>query len=177
MWFTTLEKIQSVSDYQQHQLLWTFFKEQQGAGESRPFCYRDTGTQILMLSSVKPNCESREIHFTDGQHLMFECRASINARRYKTVTYKPQDYTAEQKRDWFRRKFEHAATIDFVTFKSFAPHVVLNNSNHKIVLNQTAFFGTLTISDAAKFESIVSTGIGEGKAFGFGMLLLPQVMK
>ena len=44
-------------------------------------------------------------------------------------------------------------------------------------LDRTEFFGTLTIVDAEKFSEIIGRGIGGGCAFGFGAMILPQVMK
>ena len=174
MWVTTLNKMEGITDYLQHQLLWGFFDQNQ----DRPFCFCDAGDQIIMLSSVKPNTESKEVKFENGMTLMFECRASLNARRYKTVTYKPQDYTADMIKEWFRRRLEGCANVGYVTFKKMPPHMIVKSQNHKkIPLNQTMFFGTLTITDAEKFDEIASKGIGQGCAFGFGALILPQVMK
>ncbi len=177
MWLTILDKMQSVSDYQQHQLLWTFFKEEQAAGYSRPFCYRDTGDQIIMLSNTEPSTSSKEVRFVVGQQLMFECRASLNKRRTMDRIIYPQDYTAEQTKDWIKRRLDGAATVDYVAYKSMPPHIVIKNNGHKMPLSQVLFFGTLTITDATLFDEKISTGIGQGGAFGFGAMMLPEVMK
>ena len=179
MWLTTLEKMR-IPDARQHQLLWTYFPEiQKQEGAQRPFCFRDTGDQILMLSTVKPTTESREITFTPGQTLMFESRASIGTRRYKGVVYKPEHFTAEHVKGWFKNRFKDAADINYVTFERKVPHIMVAEHKNfkKIVLDQTMFYGTLTVIDAEKFDEIVGRGFGQGPCYGFGALILPQVMK
>ena len=181
MWLTVLEKMR-IPDYAQHQLLWTYFPQvSKSEGAERPFCYLDTGDKIMMLSVVEPSTECIKIEFQAGQTLMFNCMASLTARRYSKsgVVFKPQDYTAEHIKDWFIRKFKDVADINYVTFKKHAPHMLVDSTGRKkrIPLDRTEFFGTLTIVDAEKFSEIIGRGIGGGCAFGFGAMILPQVMK
>lgn len=177
MWFTTLEKMPNVSDYQQHQILWGFFPKQQQDAEQRPFCFRDTGDQLLVLSNVKPNTESKEIKFQNGQTLMFEVRMSLGDKTSGNVVTKPKDLTADQLKNRFINTFIDIADIGHVSFKNYPPHIVRKNDGHKIPYHQIMYFGVLTVLDAEKFDARISRGIGRGCAFGFGAMILPQVMK
>lgn len=168
-----------IPDSAQHQLLWTYFPQlQKQEGAQRPFCFRDTGEDILMLSNVKPTTDSKEIVFQPGQTLMFECRASIGSRKYKDKIYKPQDFTSDHTKEWFRNRLKDVADVNYVTFKKCSPHIIIDSTGRKsrIPFNQTLFYGTLTVIDAEKFDEIVGHGIGSGGAYGFGALILPQVM-
>ena len=172
MWLTVLDKMQNVSDYQQHQLLSGFFE----AYDKRPFCFRDTGEHIVLLSNQKPKTECREITFSDGQALLFECRASVRGRSCAGVKIKPEQYTAKHLKEWFVRRLLPAANVQYVTFKKMSPHKILRNDGRLMILNQTLFYGTLIVNDAKAFDELVGHGIGAGGAFGFGALILPQVM-
>lgn len=176
MWFTTLKKMANMDDYQQHQLIWAFFDR---ATAERKFCFRDDGENLLIYSSEEPKTESREVFFKKGQKLMFDCRASLTERRYSKagVTFRPQDFTAEMIRDWFIRKFVGAATIDFVSYKKYPPHVVIGSGRKKMVFDQTLFQGVITITDPQAFEQLIQHGIGGAKAFGFGMMVFPELLK
>lgn len=174
MYYTVLNKMQGISDAQQHQILYGFFR---GDDDKRPFCFRDTGDEILMLSNQKPNTDCKEIVFEKGQTLMFECRASINARKHRGVKIPARDFTAEHIKEWFKRRLDGGAYVDFVTFKRLAPHKIYKNDGSIAILDQTMFYGTLTVMNPKQFEEIISTGIGKGGVFGFGMMILPQVMK
>lgn len=177
MWLTTLDKMPNVTDYQQHQLLAGFF-DKYDDGEDRPFCFRDTGSQLIILSSQKPKTDSTEIVFKNAQTLMFECRASVRQRSYKGNIIKPHEFTANHLKEWFCRRLESGAYVDYVTFKKLAPHKVEKSQNGQVMFfNQTMFYGTLTITNAQEFDRLASHGIGAGGAFGFGALILPQVMK
>lgn len=176
LYYTVLDKMPDVSESQQHQLLYSFFRQSDEPTE-RPFCYRDTGEQILMLSNEKPSTDCVELDFKEGETLLFECRASINPRNYKGKKISPKDFTAKHVKDWFRRRLDGGAYVDYVTFKRTAPHKIIKNDGQIIILNQTLFYGTLKVMNPKQFKKIIATGIGRGGAFGFGMLLLPQVMK
>lgn len=175
MWLTRLKKASAeVTDGQQHQLLYGFFKDNKPS--TRPFCFKDMGDELLMLSNMPPNTTSQEMHFTDGQVLMFECRASINNRNHQGKTIKSHQFTSKHVKEWFKRRLSDGACVDFVSFKSLAPHKVYKNDGTEMIFDQKIFYGTLTVTNAKRFEEILAVGIGRGCAFGFGLVYLPQVM-
>lgn len=176
MWLTTLNKMPNVSDYQQHQLLAGFF-DKYADGKDRPFCFRDTGEQLIVLSTQQPKTDSKEITFKSGQTLMFECRASVRKRTIQGKLIKPEDFTASHLKQWFCKLLRDGAYVDYVTFKKMSPHkITKSQTGHVMCFNQTFFYGTLTVTNPEVFDRLVGHGIGAGGAFGFGALILPQVM-
>lgn len=179
MWLTILDK-PNVNEYDIHQMLWCFFQEHQKQGLERPFCYRVTDNEIVMLSNVKPSTECKKIELVEGNTYLFECRASIK-RTYKDANGKSrwrEDYKGDELKEWFKRRFGGAATVNFVAYKSFAPHVIVRpKTQQKMVFSQYVFQGSLTVTNSAELEKMIGKGIGQGCAFGFGAVLLLQVMK
>lgn len=173
MWLTRLNKMDGVPDAKQHQLLYGFFK----GVEERPFCYKDTGSEIIMLSSIEPNTECKEIQLREGQTLMFECTASLNGRKHKDITIRPQDFTPDHIKEWFRRRLDGGAYVNYVSFQKLAPHKIRRDNSEIIILNRTHFYGTLTVMNAPRMQEIMAKGVGRGGAFGFGLIYLPQVME
>lgn len=169
MYIAKLKKIDGLSDYRTHQFIASMVD-----GE---YCYKDLGDEVLLLAQDKMAVECNQLHFTVGQKFMFECRASINDRRYKGVVYKAKDYYDEHIKNWFRRRLGDSATVDYVCYEKKAPHKIYKTTGELMIFNQTMFFGTLTVKDPVLFADILAKGIGRGKSFGFGAVILPQVMQ
>ena len=72
MWLTILKKMPNISDYQQHQLLWGFFRKQQEDALERPFCFRDTGDQLFVKPVIR-----RNIPHNHPQHVVPVARHSV----------------------------------------------------------------------------------------------------
>lgn len=180
MWLTILNKPKNINEYEIHQVLWSFFQEHQRQGLTRPFCYFLAEDKIFMLSSIAANKDSKKIILENKETYLFECRASIR-RTYKDENGKSKTreaYRGEELKEWFKRRFADCATINFVSYKEYAPHVVINpKSKNRMVFSQYVFSGSLTIDDIADFERICAKGVGQGCAFGFGAVVIPQVMK
>lgn len=180
MYCTTLKKPKSANDYDIHQMLWCLFPQHQQQQLERPFCFRIIEDEILLLSNIKPTTDSKELVFKENNTYLFECRASMR-RTYKDENGKRkqrENCKGDELKDWFKRRFGDAAIVDFVAYKDFAPHIVANPKNqNKMVFAQYVFQGSLTVKNSDEFETIISKGIGQGCAFGFGAMILPQVMK
>lgn len=50
-----------------------------------------------------------------------------------------------------------------------------SNNTHKITYGSVVFEGVLEITDAARFQIAIRKGIGQGKAYGFGLLSIAPV--
>lgn len=168
-----------IPDYSQHQLLWGFFPSIQKSSGERPFCFRDTGDQIIMLSNAQPTTESKKLEFEVGQILMFECLTSPdNTKLPDGRKIHADKRSSESLKKWFKDRVGDTADVNYVSYKTFAPMSIPHQKQcRKMVFSQVQFFGTLTIVDPERFSEKLGRGIGQGVAFGFGALMLPQVMK
>ena len=180
MWLTILDCVEKRS-YLNHQLLWSFFPEEQKRDESRPFCYREVDGSIYMLSSVKPATKATQVSIDTDDRLLFHLAASCRSGSYRDErgirhrragATKPSDQAA-----WLQRRLGGSASINFCDVKRLAPHSICRKDGKSMVFPQSLFRGVLTVRNAPEFERILSSGIGQGSSFGLGMMLLPQVMK
>lgn len=180
MWFTVLEKMDTPKELI-HRLLWGFFPDLQKAGAERPFCYKDTGDQILMLSTVEPNTDSKKIEFAKGQTVMFWMCASYNRRlTAKDGGYKRGVRFVTQPGElqaWLQRRLGDTATVNYVDVKQLAPETVVRKGGQKMTWPQTRLIGTLTVTSPVEFAALVGRGIGAGCAFGLGAMIMPEAMK
>jgi CRISPR system Cascade subunit CasE len=122
--------------------------------------------------------------------LMFRLRANPT----KCVSAKNENYAnfagkrvelrkEEEQIEWLRRKGEqHGFRLNSVTLNSNVVNVAStpngkvfgNHEKGKLTFNSVVFDGTLQISDAEKFKETLIHGIGQGKAYGFGLLSIAK---
>lgn len=71
---------------------------------------------------------------------------------------------------WLSRKAElHGFRVDECRL---GPQRTFKQPERRIVLHTVELYGRLTVTDAARFAATLSEGIGRGKAFGCGLLLI-----
>ena len=173
--FITKIILPKADDYTIHQLIWCYFKEHQEKGLKRPFCYSLNDGVATVLSESKITANSNECVINNGDSYLFECKASIR-RTYKDEAGKTKvraSYTGAELKEWFKRRFEFAAKIDFITYNEL-PFCYIDNPKKKnrMIFKQRLFIGKLTIIDERLFKEIALKGIGHGCGFGFGAIIL-----
>jgi CRISPR system Cascade subunit CasE len=122
--------------------------------------------------------------------LMFRIRANPT----KCVSVKNTDFarfagkrvelrTSEDQIEWLKRKSEqHGFRLTAVKVNSEVENVATtpngkvfgNHSKGKLTFNSVIFDGNLKITDAEKFKEALIHGIGQGKAYGFGLLSIAK---
>lgn len=122
--------------------------------------------------------------------LMFRLRANPT----KCVSAKNTDFakfagkrvelrTSEDQIEWLKRKSEqHGFRLTAVKVNSEVENVATtpngkvfgNHSKGKLTFNSVVFDGNLQITDAEKFRETLIHGIGQGKAYGFGLLSIAK---
>ena len=176
-------KYQLASDYDWHQAVWKSFPRQDG--ETRDYLMRidhqPGGLRCLILSPripVRPGwCQPEYWQtkpipdaFLSFDRYAFQVRANPVKKDNKTKRLIPLLSIEDQIR-WMERK---AALSGFriqvpgVQVLRAQPHVLKD----KTYLYSVDFTGILNVTDREKFKQAVAQGIGKGKAFGFGMLVL-----
>lgn len=122
--------------------------------------------------------------------LMFRIRANPT----KCVSAKNTDFakfagkrvelrTTEDQIEWLKRKSEqHGFRLNAVKVNSEVENVSITpngkvfgiHSKGNLTFNSVIFDGNLIITDSAKFKETLIHGIGQGKAYGFGLLSIAK---
>lgn len=171
MFLATLTMPPGVDDYEIHQHLHLQFER-----EERGFLFRRDGDRVRMLSIERPKCPSRELPLG---HLRPRCplpfAADLIITRAKALPgRRGQRYDVRDpagRREWLRRQLADCADIPFARFRD--GWVTLGNGTRRLVARTT---GTLLVTDAARFAAKLQTGIGSGRAFGCGLIWIPELM-
>lgn len=160
--------------YAVHQVLWGYYDL--APGEPRPFLYRVAGDGIDLLSRLKPRCPAREIRLESGRVYQFEALLSPvkgdthgEGRKYWDIRGN------DERRAWLVRRFEGAdltfcQAFDRPTLRFVRP------GGEKVTVPRCVMRGTVYVRDRAAFTEAVLRGPGKGKAWGCGLVWLPEVM-
>lgn len=148
------------------------------------FSQRKTAPLVLMLSEAEPDfskgySEGRILRarakpfcprISEGQRLRFVLRANPTK---KTEGKRIGLQHPEQQSNWLLRKAEqHGFALEgFSILESGVQRTPRPNQSDMLHL-YAVFEGTLTVTNADKFTETLKQGIGSGKAFGFGMLMV-----
>ncbi len=171
MFLSTLKMPPGVDDYEIHQHLHLQFER-----EGRGFLFRMNGNQVHMLSIERPKCPSHELPL---DHLRPYCplpfAADLIITRTKFTPGEPgrrhdvRDH--DKRREWLRRQLYGCADVPFARFRDRM--ITIGNGTKRLVAHTT---GTLLVTDAAQFALKLQSGIGRGRAFGCGLIWIPEVM-
>ena len=176
------------SGYDLHKLLWTCFPDR--PDEKRSFLFRceevSSGIQILLLSREQPvpipfaawdGTKSFSASFIVGSLFMFRLKANPVLRG--NADRKIHAITGEEAlSDWLHRKADrHGFSLKSIPEFSACHLVEFSKKQEKaqIALNIVDISGVLSVTDADAFSDAVRNGIGRGRAFGCGMLLLRRI--
>lgn len=167
-------------DYCLHQYLWAYFDK--ARGEQRPFVYRVLTDAIIMLGRDRPSCPSVAIadRIVAGQVLQFDvlcnptCSQWLDAEKTKKrrVPYK----TNAERQDWFNRRMGDAADVRFVQVFDRPQRRFKKGDGNKIIIDECVMRGAVYVKDRAAFLEILLNGIGGRGAWGYGLMMLPEVM-
>jgi len=133
---------------------------------------REVGQGEYLLAP--PQCKEVELDLPSGSILQFRLTANPTKRVSSGKGNKPGPriayYKEEEQCAWLRQKGEaHGFELFNV---QVSPAQKQTSRRKEITLHTVQFDGRLQITDAAKFQTTVQTGIGPAKAFGCGLLSL-----
>lgn len=153
--------------YSVHQFLWGYFDVPDG--DPRPFVYRVDDDGVLMLSRLRPRCKAASISIESGRTYQFAALVSpVNG-----CTRFIRDN--EERRAWLARRLDGAD----LTFAQFFDR---DNLHFKraggafVTVARCVVRGTVYIRDRATFTDAILRGPGKAKAWGCGLVYLPEVM-
>jgi len=146
---------------------------------------------LYVLSSFKPDlnkiCESG-FDFVDDKDISKTCESLINGKCYAfdilaCATKKEKCEVKNSKRvflktkkermEWLNRKaLQNGFEILFVNEEGQEKFHIKKSKNIDEIHTGVRFCGELKVTDEALFRKAFKNGIGPGKSFGFGMLML-----
>jgi CRISPR-associated protein Cas6/Cse3/CasE subtype I-E len=181
-WESVLD-LPDLNIYGTHQKLWSFFPNIQNG--KRPFLFFKEGNCVIMRSSVCPKCKSfiRVFDYSDVKNcdlnVFVRCNptfAESNGRG--TRSKKRSIVDLEEIREWFLRKSkQHGFSIvSDVTIENNGPARWKKPNGRKCVVGSADIKGLIRITDKNLFGGMLISGIGRAKAFGFGMLIILDVL-
>lgn len=171
MFLSSLKLPPGVSDYEVHQHLHLQFDQ-----TGRTFLFRREGDAVRMLSIVRPKCPSTELpleHLRPSHPLPFAADLIITKSHAAPGKRGDRRDVRDQveRRDWLRRQLQDCAEVPFARFRD--GWITLGNGTRRIVARTT---GTLVVTDATRFAARLQEGIGRGRAFGCGLIWIPEIM-
>lgn len=166
MWLSEHTRPNGLNTYQLHQWLWAFFAD----NANRPYIFREHREKILMLSTLPPACESSTLEIRAGTAYAFDvCVHPIKRDQETRREIWLKDY--DQQREWLARQLK-GCELRFAYTRSSRVERVKESRFLKVEMT-----GVLYVTDLMVFLSCLQKGVGKGKAWGCGMLYLPEIMK
>jgi CRISPR system Cascade subunit CasE len=141
----------------------------------------EDGVQGYLLSTpdANPGVKPFQLQPASGQVLRFRLRANPTAKRYfaESGDHKRVGlYKEEEQIAWLERKAEPAGfrvlSVNLAPDDQRAGQKREDGRTHTLTLLAVRFDGLLEVTDAAKLENAVQSGIGSAKGLGFGLLSL-----
>ncbi|KKN15994.1 hypothetical protein LCGC14_0980360 [marine sediment metagenome] len=158
------------------------FRVEKNSTQSSPY--------VLVQSSLCPDWNFLLNHkylITDPLFKQFNYPQFLKGNKYKfrvfaNPTKKVEGkrvgmYNEEKQYEWLKKKAEigeFSILHVSITRKEEINAKVKKNSN-KMTFYGVQFEGVLQVIDVVKFENILKSGIGSGKAFGFGLLSISKL--
>lgn len=183
MWISVLRR-PDCPDYAIHQYLWSYFPELQREGARRQFIFRVLDNSILMLSRIKPLCDSVNIVERIKQNQIYQfdvlaspqCSSSYRDESGKRVTNKRRSIEGNSaRREWLQRRVL-GAEIKFSQVFDQPVKRFKKPGGHQVVVTEALFRGTLYVLNVEEFVDSILNGIGGRGAWGCGLLVLPEIM-
>jgi CRISPR-associated protein Cas6/Cse3/CasE subtype I-E len=168
MFLSTIPDPVELDDYAVHQRIMSLT-------EGRKALFQRKGTSIDILTA-EPLEGSRDIssqlaNLTAGQSLLFTIRLNpvVSQKLEKGQRGKRRPVPAADLKPWVARTLEKNGARATFSILSEGPRFSRKGAS-TITLSSITVSGVLKILDADALRTAISTGIGHGKAMGFGML-------
>jgi CRISPR-associated protein Cas6/Cse3/CasE subtype I-E len=156
--------------YLEHQAVWQLVDQHNG-GARPEFLYRmENGgdyLRLLLMSNRALSEHSKAVpSLVAGSAIAWKLRANPTADigSQRTPIYKPGGLQA-----WAKRKLSGALEINELNFSIQPPNKGYRGGN-SITIHSVEFAGTATVSDPVALQSLLLSGVGRAKRFGFGLL-------
>lgn len=135
---------------------WTSFPGATATHTTQARLHHPAGTRLHWALIANPTRNSRDTITTgpDGRPQGRGTRHGI--------------HTTQRAEDWARRKLEPALHLD----QLHAQQLPATRGAEGLTLTRWSYSGTATVADPAALARLLADGVGRGKAFGCGLLLV-----
>lgn len=83
--------------------------------------------------------------------------------------------TYEERLNWIQRKAEnHGFCLLDLSIRSESARTSKTKEGHAMTFNSVVYEGYLKVADTGRFKKALVSGIGSGKAFGFGLMTIAR---
>jgi len=167
-----------IPPYTVHQYLYGYFPQHPRDG-MRPFLFRRAERRCLLVSRIRPACPHIEIVLDAGRTYPFEALL-VPTRKTRDAGGKLMEIPIAANAD--RRAWLTAVCARFGGSVGFCQwfnrdRVQFHHGDgHKITLQPAQVKGMIVLTDPPAFTEMLLRGLGRGKAFGYGLLVLPEIM-
>jgi CRISPR system Cascade subunit CasE len=169
--------------YSVHRMVYSCFPRDAGAGR---ILYADQGSsrdgrKVLILSSCVPEIDdtipstTTEITENFFAFSAYRFEVSLNPVKCDAKTHRRMPVTGQlQLLQWFiARSAQWGFEPDTQTLEALPrPVVRFDRDPAECIFNHAFFRGSLRVTDRQLFQNSALSGLGHGKAFGFGLLRL-----
>ena len=127
-------------------------------------------TEVFSIEKCM-NSDERNRKLVEGGHLFFNCRLQPTIKHNgRRIAIRKM----EERGEWLYRKF-HDSGSEVIDYTEYGRETIsFRHNNNKGMIETFIFQGHLKITDAEKFLKLYRKGIGAGKAYGCGMLILAK---
>ena len=172
--FLSVVHVPDVPIYTVHQHLWAYYPPKPPKAE-RPFLFRFFGERkALLLSAVKPLMPSVDLTDRIESGRVYAFDALLNPTEAKGGK-KIGLFGNEARQDWLRRKL-HGCDVRFVQVFDREPVHFIRGDGDKVTFAPARFTGAFQVTDKTLFLQTMAHGVGRAKAWGCGLIYLPEVM-
>ena len=180
MWITAVSVGIEVDDYEIHQRVYRLFsKSIETMG--RTFCYRRAGDRVVIYSLGRVNECSKWVELEKSAAYDFTMIACPGRGAYRDENGKRHRMTPRTSIDdvfgWLERRVEGAAFIKTLQGKRLANRKVDRPDGRVMAWPTWLLTGSLSVTQPKSLESHIQSGLGQGAAFGLGLMFLPAVVE
>jgi CRISPR-associated protein Cas6/Cse3/CasE subtype I-E len=170
---------QGLPPYTIHQYLYGYFP-QCPLDARRPFLFQSRGDRAFMVSRIPPACPHRVVTIEAGRSYAVEGELVpvLKKARGYDVRSKVIPLTGNlERRDWFTAVCgRHGASVGTCLWFNRNKRQFRHSNGHLITLCPGQVKAMVYVTDADGFSEMILRGLGQGKAFGYGLLVLPEIM-
>jgi hypothetical protein len=185
MHFAAVSLPENLPPYTVHQYLYSFFPQHQ-TGAPRPFLFRQSGDRCLLLSRIPPACRHAEALIEAGRSYGIDGVVALEISKsqgFRRGGAGPKSEVTPLLDNAKRRAYfvdvvgRKGGTVGFCQFFDLPPRRFKHADGNVIHFFPARVKAVALVRDADLFSEMLLKGIGSKKAFGNGMLYLPDAMR